>query len=213
MKLDAPRLSPPSLVDLEDATGHELAEGTDCQRIEGATVSGLRLSAVDFRESELVDVRISGSELRDCRFLDVRFERLDAPDLSVHASTWRDCEIVDSRLGSIGLFDAKVGSVRFVRCKVGYLGLQGAVLTDVSFEDCTIDELELSEGSMTRARFPGTTITDLRLTGARLAHTDLREARLGAVSPVSGLRGATVSTSQLIDLAPALAGELGIRVD
>src|SRR5690242_12364245 len=105
MKLDPPRLSPPSLVDLEDTTAEDVAGGTDCQRIARATISGLRVSAVDFRESELLDVRIDDSELRDCRFLDVRFERLDAPDLGLPASTWRDCEIVDSRLGSMGLFD------------------------------------------------------------------------------------------------------------
>ena len=41
---------------------------------------------------------------------------------------------------------------------------------------------------------------------------DLTGADLAGPRGVAGLRGATVSTLQLIDLGPALADELGLKV-
>jgi 5-enolpyruvylshikimate-3-phosphate synthase len=42
---------------------------------------------------------------------------------------------------------------------------------------------------------------------------DLRTSTLVDVRGTGSLRGAIVDASQLIDLAPSLAGELGIRVE
>jgi hypothetical protein len=45
-----------------------------------------------------------------------------------------------------------------------------------------------------------------------LKHVDLRGLDFRGISGFDGLRGATVSTSQVIDLAPLFAAELGMLV-
>ena len=215
MKLEAPRVSELSLVDLE-ISEPECAwdpAGTDGRRIEGAVLDGLRRQAVSYRETEFVRASATGARFPDCRLLDVRFDRLDAPDLAASHSTWRDVEIVGSRLGTLGLDDSTVNRLRFDRCKVGFLGLQGARVQDMVIEGCVVEELDLSDAVASRVAFRDTTIGQLRLRGSRLSHVDLRGARLGLVEPVAGLRGAVVTVEQVLDLAPDLAAALGILVD
>ena len=61
-------------------------------------------------------------------------------------------------------------------------------------------------------RFPGSSIGILGSAGARLTDVDLSGARLRTIGSIAGLRGATLSADQLIDLAPLLAAHVGIRI-
>ena len=212
MRIQAPRLTGPSLTELEIADPDQARDpaGTDGCRIEHADLDGLRRQAVTYRETELVRAHAAQARFTECRFLDVRFDALDAPDLVASGSTWRDVEIVGSRLGTFGLYEATVSGVRFDRCKIGFLGLLGATVHDVVVEHCVVEEVDLSDATATRVAFHDTSIGQLRLSGARLSHVDLRSARLGLVDPVAGLRGAVVTVEQILDLAPSLATELGI---
>ena len=47
---------------------------------------------------------------------------------------------------------------------------------------------------------------------ATLLDFDLRGARIARIEAVANLVGATISTEQLLDLAPSLADELGINL-
>ncbi|MEQ6903084.1 hypothetical protein [Nocardioides sp. YIM 152588] len=214
MKVAAPRITRPSLVDLEEA-GADVAldhGGTDGHRVVGAVLDGVQRWDTTFRETELVRARATGAELTGCRFLDVRFDGLDAPALTASDSAWRDTEIVGSRLGTLGLYDAKVSSLRIADSKVAHLGLHGAEVDDLLVEHCTIEELDLTDARLTRVAFRDTSVRELTVAGARLKDVDLREARLTSVAPVAGLRGAVLTVPQLLDLAPELAAEVGIRL-
>lgn len=50
------------------------------------------------------------------------------------------------------------------------------------------------------------------MTGSSLVDVDVRDLPAGAYTDVSSLRGATPSTAQVEQLAPALATALAIRV-
>jgi hypothetical protein len=65
-----------------------------------------------------------------------------------------------------------------------------------------------------RTAFPQSRLAATKLVQTTLDRVDLREAaELGlTVDPVS-LRGAIVTTAQLIDMAPVLADSIGIVVD
>ena len=208
-------MSAPALSALEDGEPNDALDptGTDGLRIVDAVLDGITRHDATYRETELVRASVNGGRFTNCRFIDVRFDGLDAPDLVAASSTWRDTEVIGSRLGTAGLYDATVSSLRFERCKIGFLGLQGAEVHDLLVEGCTIDELDLTEAKLTRVALRDTTIAELRLARARLSNVDLRGATLGAVSPTMGLHGAVITVEQLLDLAPVLAHEAGIHVD
>ena len=102
--------------------------------------------------------------------------------------------------------------MKFERAKLGYLNLRRAKIKDVEFRDVHIDELDAGGANLERITFIDCTIDTLVLNGAKLKDVDLRGARLRSLSGLSSLKGATVSFEQLMDLAPILANELGLRV-
>ena len=102
--------------------------------------------------------------------------------------------------------------VRVRGIKLDFLDLSGAKVSNAVLEDCVIGELELGEADLRSVRFPGCEIGVLGVSGARLTDVDLSGATLRTISSVTGLRGATLSADQLIDLAPLLAANVGIRI-
>ena len=214
-KLQAPKITPPTLTGLTaaDADMARSGEGVDGLSISNADLSDLRLDSVTWVESELTGATMRNTRLPGCRFLDVRLDRLDALDLVAPGAKWRDSEIVSSRLGAVGLYDATIDSLRITGSKIGFLNLRNCVISDLVVEDCPIEELDLSDATLTRASFSGCTIDTLTLRNATLKDVDLRGARLGAIAPVVGLRGAVIDHHQLIDIAPVLADGLGLVVE
>lgn len=213
----APRLRPPrpgALVAVPDALARDGEDDLDEVAIrdlvaDELTWAGRRrlessvLSGVTARTWTAPGASVTGSAL----------DRLEVVSFSAPSSGWWNVEIQQSRIGSAELYDSHWRSVRFSRCKLGYLNLRGAQLTDVVFSDCTITDLDLGHATASRLAFPGTRIDRFDGTGSKLADVDLRGAKLADVGNIEGLRGASISLEQLLDLAPALAQRLGIRLD
>lgn len=213
-KLQAPRIERPRLVGLNDGDEAALEADADVvgERFASIDASGRDLSGAKFGECEFVDVIVNDAELRGARVVDSVLNGMNAPVLRASRSTWRDVVIERSRIGSGELYDASLQSVHFSHCKIGYLNLRGAVLRDILFTDCAIDELDVGGARITRLAFTDTSVRMLDITRATLEHADLRGADLRGVRGVDSLRGATVTESQLGELATLLAAQLGIDV-
>ena len=96
--------------------------------------------------------------------------------------------------------------------KVDFLNLRGARLKDVAFVDCVVVELDLQEATVDGLTFEGCTLVAPTFGRGRYAALDLSGATLRSPVGLAGLKGATLSRSQVIDLADALALELGIVI-
>lgn len=93
------------------------------------------------------------------------------------------------------------------------MNLRSAALYDVAFEDCVLREVDFAEAKLDGVTFPGSRIERARFGRATLKKADLRGAvAIDLADGYESLRGAVISSSQLLDLAPALAQTLGITV-
>ena len=81
------------------------------------------------------------------------------------------------------------------------------------FTDCTIDELDLGEVKADRVSFAGTRIGTIDLTRAELKNVDLRAVELRRIVGLPGLKGATLTSEQVAELAALFADQLGIAVE
>jgi len=214
----APRLAPLDLRDLTplDAAVFTDPDGDDLEQCElrDAYVGDLSWS-VRRRLDGSVLTGLSGAtwRARGLTLTDTRLERVDLLSLAAPAAGWRDVEVQASRIGSLELYDANLRRVSFVGCKLGYVNLRGADLADVAFTDCVVEDLDLMRATASRVALTRCRVGRLEVTEARLADVDLRGAQLADISGIEGLRGVTIGIEQLLDLAPVLAGRLGIRVE
>lgn len=184
---------------------------------EGFEFTEMDLSGERLLDRELIECRISGalldqsnlqrSRIRETELIDCR-----ATSLDMGAADLRDVEVTDSRFGDLQLYDAELRRVKFVGCRLGYLNLRSAKVLDLSFTGCLIDELDLGMARVNRLAFDGCEVKCLSVGGSQLVDVDLRGAQLGEIADLSGLSGATISPNQLLELAPALAGQFGISI-
>jgi uncharacterized protein YjbI with pentapeptide repeats len=184
----------------------------ECQRVERVEWDDVFASHARFSQCLLCDVTLTGGEWDHTTFADVRLEdsRLLAPDLS--ASHWRDTELVRGVASGVQWHDADVRRVHFEQVKLDAVNFRGAALTDVVFTDCLLREADFGGAKLTRVRFPGSTFEDADFSRAKLADVDLRGARLHFKAGLDALRGATIDGGQLVELAPALAAHVGLRI-
>ncbi len=211
----APRLDVIRLADLTDGDPkliepHEQHEG---QRFPHADLDGRALTGASFSECEFHDLSAHETDLRFATFAETAFVRLNAPVFLAARSRFRDVTIEASRLGSAELYDASWQSVHISNCKLGFVNLRGATLQDVLFTDCTIDELDLGGAKANRVAFTRTDVNNLDVTRANLSHVDLRGLEMRHLIGLEGLKGATLNFFKIAELAPILAGRLGIKVE
>ena len=177
------------------------------------------LAAIDPASRELEAARLDGTDLegaglRGLRMVDVEAETIVAANGDWGGALLRRVVFSGARLTGLNLGEAKLEDVRFVNCKLDYANFRFAAIDHVSFEDCVLTEADFQGAQVYASNFPGSHLRGTDFTKAELSHVDLRGAELaGLGGSLLGLRGATVDSLQLIDLAPALVHELGIRVE
>ncbi|WP_051172677.1 pentapeptide repeat-containing protein [Microbacterium indicum] len=213
--MKAPSLPQLGLEDLRPGDAYDLAPRTTA---EGLSFDALTLDAFDIEGGTLIACDLAGvrapeGSTRYAQVLESRVKRLDVPVLRGTRSRWRDVEVRGSRLGSVESFDSAWEAVHFVDCRLGFVNFRGSTLQDVTFTDCTIDELDLGQSKITRFAAPGTRISRLDVAQATLRDVDLRGADLDGLAGVPSLRGATISSLQLQQLARLLAESHGIAVE
>jgi uncharacterized protein YjbI with pentapeptide repeats len=183
-------------------------------------------------DGEVLSGDLSGQSAANARFLECTFQRCDLSQVraprarfantgmyAVHGAgvdlsetSWLDCVVQGARFGAVALYGAELRRVRFEGCKIEYLNARGASMTDVSFVDCQLVEPDFGEARLSGVDFSGSRVLGAVLGKASMERVDFRDAELTGPQGLTGLRGATISRLQLIDLGPAIAGELGITV-
>ncbi|ANS66103.1 hypothetical protein SLINC_3879 [Streptomyces lincolnensis] len=186
-------------------------DGLDFQELDLAGQDG---GGARFMDCALTGCALDETRLSRARFLDSVLTGLRGVGTNLADATFRDVHILDARLGGTQLHGAVLERVVIRGGKIDYMNLRTARLRDVVFESCVLVEPDFGGARLERVEFLDCTLKAADLTAATLTDVDLRgAASLEIARGVDRLRGAVISTGQLLDLAPVLAGELGIRVE
>lgn len=167
-----------------------------------------------FMDCALTECVLDETRLRHARFLDSVLTGVRGVGTDLSEATLRDVESVDARLGGVQLHGAVLERVVIRGGKIDYPNLRAARLRDVVFEGCVLVEPDFGGARLERVEFIDCALRRADLTGATLTDVDLRgAAELDVARGVERLAGAVISPAQLLDLAPVLAGQMGIRVE
>ncbi|WP_202437378.1 pentapeptide repeat-containing protein [Streptomyces sp. SID5910] len=184
---------------------------------------GLEFLDTDFAGQDGAGARFMDCALRGCaldetslpraRLLDSVLTGVRGVGTDLAEATLRDVELVDARLGGTQLHGAVLERVLIRGGKIDYLNLRRSRLKDVVFEGCVLVEPDFGGARLERVAFVDCALKDADLSAATLTDVDLRGAApLELSRGVDRLAGSVISPAQLLDLAPVLAAELGVRV-
>lgn len=161
-----------------------------------------RFSATSFAAAKFEKLHISDSVL----------ERVEAAGMQAPDSAWLRVEVTNSRLTGVDLGAGLLEDCVFMNVKLDEAGLRFATLKRVKFESCVLRGLDFSGAKLTDVSFDECELDGTNFDNTICKNVDLRSENLAAIKGVQGLRGATVSSEQLIQLAPLLSAEAGLDV-
>lgn len=166
-----------------------------------------------FMDCALTGCALDETRLHRARFLDSVLSGPRGVGTNLAESTLRDVEVRDARLGGVQLHGSVLERVLIRGGKIDYANFRTARLKDVVFEGCVLVEPDFGGARLERVEFVDCTLTGVDFSAATLTDVDLRGVlSLDIARGVDRLAGAVISPGQLLDLAPVLAAELGIRV-
>ena len=181
-------------------------------RFEGTDFTGAHAEGHSFLECSLVGGTLDEAHLEGSRWSESEWQRVAGVGLSLVEASLVETTMEGCRLAAVSAWGSTWRDVTVRGGKVDFLNLRGARLKDVAFVDCVVVELDLQEATVEGLSFEGCTLVSPTFGRGRYAALDLSGATLRSPVGLAALRGATMSRAQVIDLADALAAELGIAV-
>jgi uncharacterized protein YjbI with pentapeptide repeats len=185
---------------------------------DGVGFEDIDLGGSDGAGSTFLDCGLYGCSLDDARWgrvrlLDSVLDGVSGVGTDLSGAQLRDVELLDVRLGGSQVHGARLSRVLVRGGKIDFLNLRQATLLDVTFDNCVLIEPDFGGATLERVSFSGCVLRGADFTQATLTDVDLRDAaELDIAAGVGRLAGAVISSAQLMDLAPAFAAEIGVRV-
>ena len=184
---------------------------------EGAHFDGLDLAQPDahgsrFLECAFTRVSIQEGHLRRAQFTDVWLRDVRLISTTLAESGWVGAQVTGSVAAGVEAFAARLRRVSLHGCKLDSVNFRDAVLAEVTFDNCVLSDVDFSGAALSKTVFRQSRLTRTNFTRAAMDEVDLRGAELGITVDPTCLRGAIVTTAQLMDLAPVLAEGIGLIV-
>ncbi|WP_226532944.1 pentapeptide repeat-containing protein [Microbacterium paraoxydans] len=153
--------------------------------------------AVDLTGATVVDVDMSGARIASLRMRDAGVRRV---------------RISGGRIGTLDLSEARISELDLRDVRIDYLNLGASKVTDLEISGCTIRTIDMPQSELTRARFADTSTEEVDPRGMRAKDLDLRGLDALAFLDANSLRGATLTSFQVQQLAPVIAAGIGIQI-
>ncbi len=176
-------------------------------------LTGQAAPGARFIDCVLERCRLDGVRLDGARLVSTRLVEVQATALDLKGAALQDVELVGSRIGALQLFDGRLDRVRVDGGKYDDVNLRAAKVRDLTLDGCVLGMLDLSGATVNGLGTHQVRTDRLDVGSASLRRVDLRGAELRGVDGLAGLRGATVSAQQLLELSPVMAAHLGLTVD
>lgn len=204
----------PYAAHLEPFSGPLAPQGSyDTVVFEGEEFEQQNVGNGRFIECAFSSVSFTGGGCPRARFSDVWLHTVRWVGSDLGESVWLDAEVIDSAFAGVALFSVQLRRVTFYNCKLEGVNARSATLHEVTFVDCLLRDVDLAGATLTSVTFPGSVLERVRLDKAQLSKVDLRGAKgVGITDGYAALSGATISSAQLLELAPMFAQTLGVTV-
>lgn len=172
--------------------------------------------AVDLAYASLEQCVISADcdtiDLTGATILDVDVSGFRATSVKLRNAGIRRLRITGGRIGTLDLSSTRIDELELRDIRVDYLSLGGSKASDVLIAGSTIKALDMPQAELTRVAFENCRSDEVDPRGMRATHVDLRGLDADGFMDTNSLRGTTLTTFQIQQLAPTIAAGLGIQI-
>jgi uncharacterized protein YjbI with pentapeptide repeats len=207
----APSLSPRISKHLEPWSG-TLDSEVDIQDVSMNGCELVTAYAVHIDGVRIDHCSFAGTQLTKLELTDTIGRQLESAAIRPHKASFIRVEITDSRYTGSDFPDAHFEDCVFKGTKFDEVGFRFATFKRVSFINCILRNADFSGASFTQVTFSDCDVRSTNFSSANCKGVDMTGQNLFDAKGLLGLKGATISSLQLVQMAPLLADELGFYV-
>jgi len=180
--------------------------------VRAAQLPDQRVRSLTFDACRLEQVNLSGGHLPrwtwvDCDLQGCNLANVEGEDSSLLRTTLSHC-----KLSGIRFPDAVWRDVDLVECKLDYASLQGLKAKNVRLRNCDLREAEFYGCQFESLQMLNCDLGRCAFTNCRFEICEFQGCDLNGLRGLGNLSGVRMQAEDLVAVAVALAGELGIGV-
>lgn len=178
-------------------------QGRDSSVVRRLDIEGCKLNNLQLAVARLDKLQLSDSSLSH-----IEAAGMHAPKAALLRVVTSNSRLTGADFGAASFEDCMFENVKFDEG-----GLRFAIFKRVRFENCVLRNTDFSSAKLLNVSFVGCDFEGANFDNASCKLVDLRGEDLSNIKGGLGLKGATISSEQLIQLAPRLAAGVGLIVD
>lgn len=189
---------------------------------EGDKLDMTRLTDVDTYQAILINMQWSEVEVKNGTFmqadldkiqmLDVRVQQTDCTAMVVSDGSFHRVEFEKCRMDGMNAGKALFQDVVFKNCKLNLANFRFSNLRRVRFQDCSLVETDFMGAKLKDVEMIDCTIDKTIFDQVTVASLDISQSTIESLSGWRDLKGATIGSVQLVQVAPQIAHQLGLRI-
>lgn len=191
----------------------QITELVEKPRIDGVKV----LKHITSDEIELTgykqnDQQLTAGKYRYIDFSDILLEKLSANNLQTFRSTCIRCIFDNAQMTGLSLPQGNFKDVIFRNCRLNFTNFRSATFERCLFIDSNLCEADFAMSQFKNIEFSNCELKNTEFSNAKCQRVEFTNCSLNVIKGISGLKGASISELNLIELAPLFCSEFGIKV-
>lgn len=177
---------------------------------------GASLRSLDVDHARLLAGRVSELRTAHAAFTDVRADSVEFRGCDFSSLSWRESKLTRVRFTNCKLLGAQfvdltLEHVVFANCKLDYAAMERLKAAGpVAFTDCSLVEAQFEACDLSAVVLDGCSLHLTEFARGTYRGCDLRGNDLASARGVANLHGVLIDRAQTIQLAEALAADLGV---
>jgi uncharacterized protein YjbI with pentapeptide repeats len=181
-----------------------LVADTSLRELRFSSITQTRVSRVTAERATGSDFHLASVVIEGCAWTALNWSACRLSRVVI-----RDCQL----FGAV-FSDVRMENVLFDRCRLDYAALEDVQAAGpLAFVGCSLVEATISGGTFAGAVFNDCRLDGMEVVGGRFEGSDFGGSNVAGIRGVINLRGASIRTDQVPELAEALLRELEIEVN
>lgn len=180
--------------------------------IEDADISTIKAKSVELSESKVISSNFSELNVERMQVRECVFKNSDLSASVLGKSSWHVAEMAGCRCSGMQLQESLMKNVVFRSSKLDIVNFRFAKLENVLFDSCVINGMDFYKAKLKNVVFENCIFENVEFSESQLVSVDMTKSTFASIKGLRYLKGAVINYSQLMQLAPAMANEIGVIV-
>lgn len=160
---------------------------------------------------EISSLVVDAGEYRSLDMMNAKLSQCSAMNVISYRASLIRCSFTKCRLTGLQLPDAHIKDAVFEDCLLELSNFRNVQFERCHFKNCDLREADFAGSNLKNVLFENCEFAGVDFSNASCARVEFEETNLSEIKGISGLKGATMTEQNLIEIAPLLAREWGIK--